>query len=173
MSARPLACLLVGLATLGAASCGPRVDLSQALTVTDIFSGYYDNGVIESGPQQGWNHLVPQITFRLKNVHAEPVSGVQLVVSYWPAGSDGPKDEREIAGIRGDALAPGAQTDPFTVRSTVGFNLQAPRSELFNSSLYVDWTARVIAKRGGQFYRLGEFPIERRIIPRGSAPGRP
>jgi hypothetical protein len=88
-------------------------------------------------------------------------------------GSDGPKDEREVTGIPGDGLAPEALTDPFTVRSSVGFNLQAPRSELFNSSLYVDWTARVIAKSGGKFYRLGEFPIERRIIPRGTPAGRP
>jgi hypothetical protein len=168
---RPIGCLVVAAAIGGAASCG-SVDLSQALTVTDVFTGYYDNGVLQSGTHAGWNHLVPQITLRLKNAHADPVSEVRLLISFWPAGSDGPKDDREVLGV-GDALAPGAATDSITIRSTVGFNLQAARSELFNASLFVDWTARVFAKRGGRIYRLGEFPIERRIIPHGAAAGRP
>ena len=167
---RPLACLVLALATAGAASCGPAVDLSRALTVTDVFTGYYDNGVLQSGPNQGWTHMVPQVSFRLKNAHAESISSVQLLVAFWAAGDDGPLDDRELTGIGSAGLAPEAMTDAVTVRATVGFNLQAARSELFNASLFKDFTARIFAKRGGRIYRLGEFPIERRIIPHVSAP---
>ena len=44
-----------------AAGCGSRVDLKQALKITDISGGWYDAGIVN-----GKNKLVPSVTFRIE-----------------------------------------------------------------------------------------------------------
>ena len=148
-----LACALVG------ASCGPPIDL-KALEVTEAFTGYYDNGI-----KDGWNHLIPSISFRLKNNGAVPITDVWLGVSYWVDGDDGEKDSRQVLGIGHDALAPGASTNPILVRPDHGYRLQGPRSTLFDNSNFKDMSVRLFGKRSGKILRLGEFKIERRVLP--------
>ena len=48
------------LATALAVAACSTINLSQAIEVTDIISGWYDNGI-----KDGMNHMVPMITFRL------------------------------------------------------------------------------------------------------------
>jgi hypothetical protein len=148
------------------------VDLGT-ITVVDVISGYHDDGVIKEGQHAGWSHILPSITFKLKNDSLEGVSNVRLMVSFWAEGKDGEADSRELPGIGNDTLAPGASTEPITVRSTVGFNLEAARTELFNQSLFVDWKARLFAKRGGRIVPIGEFKIDRRLLPRERVSNRP
>ena len=158
--------LLLALAAV--VSCGPPVNLQEALAVTDVFTGWYDNGV-----KDGKNHLVPSITFRLKNQSDRPLSSVQLVVDYWFDGDDGPKDSAQVRGIGSDAVPPGGTTEPITVRFTIGYTLEAPRAELFTHSQFRDATVKMFAKRSGAIASLGEFPIERRLIPHVPATHRP
>jgi hypothetical protein len=155
------------LAAAFAVSCsGPN--LSQALAVTDIISGYYDNGI-----KAGANHLVPSITFRLKNQSQEAIYGVQLTVAFWADGDDGEKDSVQVTGIGGTPVQSGQSTESITVRSTVGFTLEQPRSELFTHSLFRDWTIKMFARSGGRIYSIGEFKVDRRFIPQAvKEPGR-
>src|SRR5262249_7039911 len=136
--------------------CGPNVDLAT-IKVVDVVSGYHDDGVIKdpNSPQVGWSHILPSITFKLKNEGHEPISNVRLMVSYWAEGKDADSDSRELVGVGNEPLAPGASTEPITVRSNVGFNLEAPRTELFNQSGFVDWTAKFFAKRSGRIVPIG------------------
>lgn len=159
---------------LAASSAGCReVDLTKALVVTDVFTGYYDDGVVKAGPQTGWNHLLPSITFKLRNDSPEALSNVRLTVAFWVDGDDGEKDSREVRGIGNDAVAPGASTDAITVRPTIGFNLEAPRAELFENSHYRDWTVKLFAKQGGRFYPIGVIKVDRRLIPHQKDSTRP
>ena len=66
--------LLAGVLALFllAAACAPNVDLSKALTLTDVLSGYYDEGV-----QDGKTRLPPSITFRLHNASDKTIGPVQ------------------------------------------------------------------------------------------------
>jgi hypothetical protein len=153
--------------------CGPNVDLATSLKVVDVISGYHDAGVIKDGPQAGWSHILPSVTFKLKNEGTEPISGVRLMVSFWADGDDADKDSRELSAIGSDALAPGASTDAITVRSNVGYNLEAPRTELFNQSMFRDWTAKFFAKRSGRIVPIGAFKIDRRLLPHERFPNRP
>jgi hypothetical protein len=143
-----------------ALSCGPRIDLATALSVTDTFSGWYDYGVVD-----GLNKLVPSITFRLRNVGAVSVNEVQLTVSFWKDGDDGEWDSKEVTGIGAEPVEPGASSDPVLVRSEAGYTLEQARSELFTHSQFRDVTAKVFAKRDGKIVPLGEFKLERRILP--------
>jgi hypothetical protein len=151
--------LVVGLALVSSASCGQRVDLS-ALTITDTFTGWYDNGI-----KDGKNHLVPSLSFRLQNNGQAPASYVQLTISFWLKGDDGEYDGREVTGIGETPIQPGGMSEPILVRATHGYTLEQPRAELFSHSQFRDVTARVIAKRDGRLVRIGEVAIDRRLIP--------
>lgn len=164
MTRRTVGLLLAGI-LCSSISCGPRVDLATALTVTDVFSGYYDFGIVN-----GLNKLVPSISFRLKNAAAAPLTQVQLIVSFWPKGADGDLDSKEVTGIGGTAVAPGASSDPVLVRSASGYTIDQPRNELFSHRDFKDFTAKVFAKREGRIVPLGEFTIEHRIIPHTDEP---
>jgi hypothetical protein len=157
----------VALALILAASsaCGPGVDLAKAVVVADTLTGFYDDGVIKDGPQAGWSHILPSITFKLRNDSAAALANVRLTVSFWAEGKDGESDSREVRGIGSDGLAPGATTDAITVRPGAGFNLEAPRAELFNQPGFVDWTVKLFAKQGGRIVPIGVIKIERRLIP--------
>jgi hypothetical protein len=146
-------------AALAVASCS-TINLTQAVEVTDIISGWYDNGI-----KDGFNHMVPMITFRLKNKTDQPLNSVQLTVAFWQDGSDGEADSRQVVGIGGTAVPAGQSSDSITVRSSVGYTLEGPRADLFTHSLYKDWTVKMFARRSGRIYSIGEFKIDRRFIP--------
>ena len=151
--------LAVGLALVSSASCGQRLDLST-LAVTDTFTGWYNNGI-----KDGKNHLVPSLSFRLKNNGQSPAAYVQLTVSFWLKGDDGEYDGREVTGIGGTPIPPGGTSEPILVRAAYGYTLEQPRAELFSHSQFRDVTARVIAKRDGRLVRIGDVAIDRRLIP--------
>jgi hypothetical protein len=152
----------------GLAGCGQPINLREALTVTDVFSGWYDNGV-----KDGKNHLVPSITFRLKNNTSEPLSSVQLTMDFWLEGADGPLDSSLVRGIGTEAVAPGSSTEPITVRSGTGYTLEGPRADFFTHSLFKDATVKIFAKRSGRIAPLGEFKIDRRLLPHVPSTQRP
>ncbi len=70
-----VAALAIGLA----AGC-QSVDLSQALKVQPVLTGYYDDGLLN-----GESHLLPSITFTIKNIDPATTisSGLPVTVSFW------------------------------------------------------------------------------------------
>ena len=158
---RPLALTgVLALILAGAGACGRTIDLAKALTVESVESGYYDDGL-----KNGQTHLVPSLTFHLHNADPDSIVGVQLLVAYWPDGADGELDSVLVTGIGSTALANGASTDPIVARAGVGYSLEGSRSEFFTNRQFKDMTAKVFAMRGGLNYKLGEFRIERKILP--------
>jgi hypothetical protein len=157
--ARRLFAPAVLAAALAVGSCSAP-NLNQAIEVTDVLSGWYDNGLKDAK-----NHLVPSITFRLKNRSDQALNSVQLTVAFWQEGSDGEADSRQVVGISGTAVPAGQSTESITVRSTVGYTLEQPRAELFTHSDYKDWTVKMFARRSGRIYSIGEFKVDRRLIP--------
>jgi hypothetical protein len=162
---RTLALLLL---LAGPAACGPPINLQEAVVVTDVFTGWYDNGI-----KDGKNHLVPSITFRLKNQSERPLSSVQLTMDFWLEDGDGPQDSALVRGIGSDALAAGASTEPITVRFTWGYTLEGPRAEFFDHSQFRDATVKMFARRSGSIANFGEFKVDRRLIPHVPSAPRP
>lgn len=155
---------LLALWVLTGAGCGSQVDLAKTLTVTEVFSGWYDFGLVD-----GLNKLVPSISFKLQNVGDAPINRVQLLVSFWQEGADGENDSKEITGIGAEDVAPGASSDAILVRSGVGYTIEQPRAELFTHGGFKDFTVKLFAKRSGRIVPLGEYKVERRIIPQAAA----
>jgi hypothetical protein len=158
-----VALTLAGAVTvaLWAAACGSPADLTKALQVAEVSTGWFDAGIVD-----GKNKLVPSVSFVLKNTSDRPIASVQLSVAYWRAGDDGEWDDLYVANaIDSNGLAAGAQTGTITARGKVGYTGEQPRAEILQHQSFVDATARIFAKRGSsQWVKLGEFPIERRLL---------
>jgi len=161
MTRRPLVLLVASLLLAAAAACESNVNLSEALDVTGVLSGYYDNGVNPAGE----NHLLPSITFSLKNKSAQPVANVDLDAAFWQEGADGENDSVFVRGIGSTPVQPGAVSEPLTVRAPHGYTLAQPRAELFSHSMFKDFVVKIFAKRGGRIFPLGQFKLDRQIIP--------
>ena len=112
--------ILIGLAA--PAGCGGDIPLNEALAVTDVLSGYYDNGIKGTGTQ-----YLPIITFKLKNQSVQKVPGIELDVAFWEEGATGELDSVQVKAIGGDGLAPGASTEALTVRPKVGYTFEGTR----------------------------------------------
>ncbi len=154
-----LTCLPV-LALPLAAACSKPIDVKASLQVTNVSSGWYDDGIVA-----GKNKLVPSITFTLKNVSTEPISSVQLNLQFRRVGETDDWDTAYLRGIGPEGLAPGAETASITVRAKLGYTSEEPRAEMFQHRLWVDATVRLFAKHGSQQWtNLGDFPVKRILL---------
>lgn len=143
------------------AGCGPQPNLATDLKLTPTLTGYYDDGITPAK----LNRILPSITFQLQNTGQLPITNVDLVVAFWPVGADGELDSKQVRGIGSTALAPGATSETITVRSSVGYTHEGPRADMFTNSLYKGFIVKVFAKRAGKTTKLGEFPIDARLLP--------
>ncbi|MGH9330892.1 MAG: hypothetical protein ACRD09_10645 [Vicinamibacterales bacterium] len=158
--ARRLAAAAALAAAIAAGSCGPRVDVKQALQVTDVTTGWFDAGIVD-----GKNKLVPSIAFRLKNAAAREVGSVQLNVVFVLAPDSRELDDTYMRGVGSDGLAPGAASDRFVVRAKYGFTGEQPRAEMLQHSKFVDARVRIQVKHASnQWVQLAEFPVERQLL---------
>jgi hypothetical protein len=160
---RGFALSLVAAIVFAGSGCSQEIDLAKALTVAEVSSGWYDAGVVN-----GLNKLVPSISFRVQNVGDVPVRRVLMLVSFWPEGADGDLESREVT-VGAEGIAPGESSESALVRSSVGYTLEQPRAELFTHSGFKDFTVKLFAKRAGRIVPLGEYKVERRIIPQATA----
>lgn len=160
---RTVSLFLMAAAGLVSAACG-GADLSKAVQVNVVSSGFYDLGVID-----GRTKIVPGASVRVKNVGTAPIDGFQISASFWIVGDDGMKDEIQLMGLVAKDLAPGAESEPIVLKASHGYTLDVPRSQAFQNTLYRDFTIRVLGKTAGRIYRLGDFKIDQRIFPKDGA----
>jgi hypothetical protein len=150
---------LVLTAATGALACGPSIDLRNALAVTEVSSGWYDNGL-----KNGMNHLLPSISFRIRNTGPHPLTNVRITIGFWL--EDGRElDSKDVQAIGNQPLAPGATSDLVLVRGETGYTLEQPRAEFFMHSSFRDGLAKLFARRSGNIVPLGEFRLDRQILP--------
>ena len=157
-------CAGLTVAFLPVAGCGSAVALDKVVQITDVHSGYLDLGIVN-----GKTKLVPSATVRVKNIGASTLSGFQLSASFWRLGEDGSKDDLALQHLVAKDLAPGALSDPITITSKFGYTLDGARSDFFAHSMFVDFTIRVVGKISGAQFKIGEVPVERKILPKGGA----
>jgi hypothetical protein len=153
--------LLLLLALVSTAACGPTVDLTKGLEVTVVNSGWYDLGIVN-----GQSKLVPTIIFTLRNISDQKLVTLQINALFrrvtenteWGSGF------LTVAGSQG--LAPGATSDPITIKSQLGYTgSDQSRQEMLQNSQFVDAKVEVFAKYGStQWVKVGAFPITRQLM---------
>jgi hypothetical protein len=159
-----LSVLLVAGAAWPTASCGgPPVDLSKALKVTDVVTGWYDAGIV----QGDMNKLVPSISFRLTNVGTVPVYSVYITLSFRVVGDEQELGSSYVKAVGPDGLAGGASTPPMVARSALGYTGEQPRNQMLEHSKFVDAQVSLFAKSGSAApVKIGEYKIERQLLTR-------
>jgi hypothetical protein len=159
---RVLAGQLILLAMLSAGCGGPPVDLTKGLEIVDASTGWYD-----AGPVNGQNKLVPSISFRLKNVSNQPLVALQINAVFRRLNDKDEWGSAFMAVTKSDGLQPGATSQPITINSQLGYTGTDPRAQMLQHSQFVDAKVDLFAKYASlQWVRIGERPIERRLITR-------
>jgi hypothetical protein len=158
---RASARLLLILAIVSSAACGPTIDLTKGLQVSIINSGWYDLGIVN-----GQNKLVPTVTFTLQNTSDQKLVTLQINALFrrvsenteWGSGF------LTVAGSQG--LAPGATSDPITIKSQLGYTgSEQSRMEMLQNTHFVDAKVELFGKYAStQWVRLGSYPITRQLL---------
>jgi hypothetical protein len=155
-----LSCVLLAGA-LAAAGCGPRVDVKQALQVTDVSTGWFDAGLVEGQK----NKLVPRVQFRVKNVSNETVSSVQLNAVFRVIGDVQELGSMFVKGIDSTGLAPGQSTELYSLQSALGYTGEQPRLEMLQHGQFKDAQVEIFAKPvSGQWIKLAEHKVDRQLL---------
>jgi hypothetical protein len=155
--------LLLGLLPLGilTLACGPSGDL-KAARLTDVSTGWFDAGVIEGGK----NKLVPTITFRVKNEGSAPLYRPQFNIIFKQVGQN-EEWSTVLVRARESEVPPAATSQPIVVRGEQGYTGTQPRAQMLQNSQFVDVRAEIYGKLGGgNWTKLGEFPLERLLLTR-------
>jgi hypothetical protein len=159
---RLLAGQLILLAMLSTGCWGPPVDLTKGLEIVDASAGWYD-----SGPVSGQNKLVPSITFKLKNVSDQPLVALQVNAVFRRLNEKDEWGSAFVAVTRSDGLQPGETSQPIIIKSQLGYTGTEPHTQMLQNSQFVDAKVDLFAKYASlQWVRVGERPIERRLITR-------
>jgi hypothetical protein len=153
--------LLLLLAIASSAACGPTVDLTKALAVTVINSGWYDLGIVN-----GQNKLVPTVTFTLHNTSDQKLVTLQINALFRRAGEDTEWGSGFLTVAGSQGLAPGATSDPITVKSQLGYTgSDQSRQEMLQNTHFVDAKVELFGKYAStQWVRLGSYPITRQLL---------
>jgi hypothetical protein len=142
---------------LAAAGCGgPTVDLPKNLEVKDVTTTWWDAGVVD-----GSNKLVPMITFTVVNHSDQKLDQLQLNVVFRRLNE--PQVDWGSAFLMNPTpggLAAGASSEPFTLKSNLGYKGTDPREVIMRSQFFIDAKVDVYAKYSSvQWKKIGEYPI--------------
>ena len=163
---RALTLSAIALAVVLSISCGASIDAVAALEPIDVVTGWYDDGILESGK----NKLVPSVSMKLRNTSDKELSSIQINAIFRRVG------EQEMWGEyfgwaipRQQPLAAGAMTKTLVMRSTLGYTGEQPRMQMLQNKEFVDAKVEIYLKQGSKVLaKLAEYPIQRQLITRQS-----
>jgi|SRR5581483_1430212 len=158
MRASALGALVAALAL--SAACAPPVDLSTALRIEVVSTGWFDAGIVN-----GQNKLVPSIAFRVRNASDQTLVSLQINAIFRRVGEKDEWGTGFVTAAGSSGLAPGATSGVLTIRSRLGYTGTDPREEMLHNSQFVDAVVELFGKYGSaQWKRIGEYPIARTLI---------
>jgi hypothetical protein len=158
---RASARLLLCLAIVSSAACGPTVDLTKGLQVTVADSGWYDLGIVN-----GQNKLVPTVVFTLHNLSDQKLGTLQINALFRRVTENTEWGSGFLTVVGSEGLAPGATSNPVTIRSQLGYTgSDQSRAEMLQNTHFVDAKVELFGKYGStQWVLLGSYPITRQLL---------
>src|SRR3954465_3918430 len=158
---RASARLLLFVAFVSCAACGPTVDLTKGLEVAVINSGWYDLGIVN-----GQNKLVPTVIFTLHNVSDQTLGTLQVQALFRRVGENTEWGNGFLTVVGSKGLAPGATSEPITIKSQLGYTgSDQSRQEMLQNSHFVDAKVELFGKYAStQWVLLGSYPITRQLL---------
>ena len=151
---------LVFLAAVATVSCGPTVDLTKGGQVVDVYTGWWDAGIVN-----GQTKLVPSVTFKFKNVSDQKLDILQANVVFRRVTEDKEWGSSFVKITGSEGLAHGATSESQTVKSQLGYTGSEPRQQMLANAQFVDAKIQIFAKYGStQWQKVGEFAVPRTLI---------
>jgi hypothetical protein len=149
------------LLALASAACGPNVDLTTALQLDVLETGWFDAGIVN-----GQNKLVPAARVSVKNNSDQKLVQLQLNAIFRRVADTEEWGSAFLTAAASEGLAPGATAGPFLLKSQNGYTgADQSRQDMLDNSQFVGAKVQLFAKYGSvQWVRKGEYPIERKLI---------
>lgn len=117
--------------------------------------------------------VVPQISFRVKNIGATPMTYVNFNAVFNFKGDREELGSNYLAAIRGKAVPPGGTSDPITIKSSFGVDGKDLKT-IQTSPAWKQVEVRLFAQsRGTQHILLGTYDVSRFIDFKEDAPIEP
>ena len=150
-------CLVLAVGTAG---CGPEVDVTKALELNVVNSGWFDAGIVN-----GQNKLVPAVTITIKNNSDQRLGLLQLNSLFRQANATEEWGSAFLTAAGSEGLGPGA-SKTLTLKSNNGYTGSGEtRQEMLANSHFVDAKVELFAKYGStQWKKLGVYPVTRQLI---------
>src|SRR5262249_17037039 len=104
------------VAAIAAAGCGPSVDLSRALEIDDVATGWTDGG-----RGAGKLKVVPVVSLKLKNVSPEMLRTLQVNAGFRRAGDEAEWGSAYLAAARAGGLAAGQASETLRLKARNGY----------------------------------------------------
>ena len=154
------AAMLCLVLAVGTGACGPEVDVSKALELNIVNSGWFDAGIVN-----GQNKLVPAVTITIKNNSDRTLGLLQLNSLFRQANATEEWGSAFLTAAGSEGLGPGA-SKTLTLKSNNGYTGSGEtRQEMLANSHFVDAKVEVFAKYGStQWKKLGVYPVTRQLI---------
>src|SRR3954453_18122985 len=108
--------LMLYLLTFTVSACGPEIDLTKALQVEIVSTGWFDAGITN-----GQNKLVPTVSFKLKNVSDIQLSALQVNARFSRVTEPEEWGNGFLPSVGSNGLSPGGTTVPLTIKSQLGY----------------------------------------------------
>ena len=142
------------------AACGPTVDVTKALEVKVVSSGWYDVGIVN-----GQNKLVPAVTITVTNTSDQTLGLLQLNSLFRQQNATEEWGSAFLTAAGSEGLGPGA-AKTLTLKSNNGYTGSGEtRQEMLANTHFVDAKVEVFAKYGStQWKKMGDFPVTRQLI---------
>ena len=144
------------------ASCGPSIDLSEALQVETVSSGWLDAGTV-----YGKKKLVPLVSVRLTNRSDRTLPVLQVNALFRRAGDTDEWGSAFLMAVGSEGLSPRATTRTLALASQLGYTGEESPPDMLHNSRFVDARVDLFARYGSsQWVRIGAYPISRQLLPR-------
>jgi hypothetical protein len=148
------------VAALLSTACAPNVDLTSALVIESVSTGWADAGHLDSH-----NRIVPSVSFKLKNVTDQKLRTLQINALFRRVNEQREWGNGFKAATGSDGLAPGAETQTITVKSSIGYTGTDETQQLLTNSEFVDARVELFAKNGSSNWtHIGEYPVSRVLL---------
>lgn len=143
------------------AGCGPDIDVTKALEVTIVNSGWYDAGFVNNGQ----NKLVPAVTITVKNTSDQKLGLLQINSLFRQANATEEWGSAFLTAAGSEGLKPG-ESRTLTLKSNNGYTGSGEtRQQMLANSHFVDAKVEVFAKYGStQWKKMGVYPVNRQLI---------
>lgn len=142
-------------------ACGPTVDLTKALQVEVVETGWFDAGIIN-----GQNKLVPAARIAIKNNSDQTLVLLQINSLFRQVNATEEWGSAFITAAGSEGVPPGGSKGPLLLKSNNGYTgTDQTRQEMLQNSQFIDAKVQIFAKYGSiQWVRMGEYPIKRQLL---------